>query len=75
MTRAERLDHIWSSTYDKYRGYADEGWPEALRGERIVHFFGRGRSTTMKLLDQLTEAEISAKLPVHLRYLPEPMAA
>ena len=75
MTRAERLDHIWSSTSDKYRGYAGEGFPEALRGGRTVHFYGGGRGMTVKLLDQLTEDEISAKLPVHLRHLPERIAA
>lgn len=75
MTRTERLEHIWSSSHDRYRGYADEGWPEVLRGQRIVHVYGGARDTTVKLLDHLTEAEISAKLPVHLRYLPEPMAA
>jgi len=75
MTRAERLEHIWSSSHDKYRGYADETWPEVFRDERIVHFYGGARDTILKLLDQLTEAEIAAKLPVHLRTLPEPMAA
>ncbi|MCS3576081.1 hypothetical protein ABIF38_000020 [Bradyrhizobium japonicum] len=29
MTRDERLEHIWSSTHDDYRGYAGERWPHA----------------------------------------------
>ncbi len=53
MTREERLEHIWSSTHDDYRGYAGE----------------------VRLLDELTDAEVSAKLPVHLRYLPDALAA
>nr|WP_246669809.1 DUF1419 domain-containing protein [Agrobacterium deltaense] len=75
MTREERLEHIWSSTADDYRGYAGERWPEADRGRRTVMFFARPGSTTCKLLDDLTDVEIAAKLPVHLRYLPERQAA
>ncbi|WP_314962667.1 DUF1419 domain-containing protein [Bradyrhizobium cosmicum] len=75
MTREERLEHIWSSTHDDYRGYAGERWAEHLRGERTVLFYGGHRGTVLKLLDQLTDAEIAAKLPVHLRYLPDTIAA
>ncbi|RWP15562.1 MAG: DUF1419 domain-containing protein [Mesorhizobium sp.] len=75
MTRAERLEHIWSSTHDDYRGYAGERWPERDRGKRTVMFYGGGQGTTLKLLDDLTDAEIAAKLPVHLRYLPDAIAA
>ena len=32
-------------------------------------------ATALKLLDNLTEAEIAAKLPVQLRHLPEAVAA
>jgi hypothetical protein len=75
QTRAERLDHIWSSTHDDYRGYADERFPGAERGKRIVMMCASWQSRAFRLLDQLTDAEISAKLPVHLRYLPERQAA
>ena len=75
VTRAERLDHIWSSTHDDYRGYADERFPGAERGKRIVMMCASWQSRAFRLLDQLTDAEISAKLPVHLRYLPERQAA
>ena len=75
MTREERLEHIWSSTHDDYRGYAGEGWAAHLRGARTVLFYGGQRGTVLKLLDQLTDAEILAKLPVHLRYLPDALAA
>ncbi|RWI02619.1 DUF1419 domain-containing protein [Mesorhizobium sp.] len=74
MTREERLEHIWSSTHDDYRGYAGERWPERDRGKRTVMFYG-GQGTTLKLLDELTDDEIAAKLPVHLRYLPDAIAA
>lgn len=75
MTRAERLEHIWSITADDYRGYAGERWPEAVRGKRTVILYSQGEGTILKLLDDLSNAEISTKLPVHLRHLPETVAA
>lgn len=75
MTREERLEHIWSSTHDDYRGYAGDRWAKHLQGKRTVLFYGGQRGTVLKLLDQLTDAEISAKLPVHLRFLPDALAA
>ena len=75
MTRAERLEHIWSSTHDDYRGYADGHFPHAQRGKRIVMMCASWRDRDFRLLDHLTDAEILAKLPVHLRYLPDAIAA
>lgn len=75
MARAERLDHIWSATHDDFRGYAGERWPETARGRRTITVYGGSRGMTLKLLDDLTDEEISAKLPVHLRYLPDAIAA
>jgi len=75
MTREERLEHIWSSTHDDYRGYAGERFSKHLWGKRTVLFYGGQRGTVLKLLDQLTDTEILAKLPVHLRYLPDAIAA
>ncbi|AEI04531.1 hypothetical protein OCA5_pHCG300860 (plasmid) [Afipia carboxidovorans OM5] len=75
MTRDERLEHIWSITHDDYRGYAGERWPIADRGKRTVLFYGGRHGSLLKLLDRLTDDEIAAKLPVHLRYLPEAIAA
>ncbi|MFC0804699.1 MULTISPECIES: DUF1419 domain-containing protein [Sinorhizobium] len=74
MTRKERLEHIWSSTADDYRGYAGERWPAASRGKRTVMLYGGKEGTFLKLLEDLTDDEIAAKLPVHLRYL-SPIAA
>ncbi|AGB73272.1 MULTISPECIES: DUF1419 domain-containing protein [Rhizobium] len=74
MTRDERLEHIWSSTADDYRGYAGERWPEASRGKRTIMIYGKG-GTVLKLLEDLSEDEIAAKLPVQLRHLPSPIAA
>lgn len=31
MTRAERLEHVWSATHDEYRGYAGERFLPELR--------------------------------------------
>ena len=75
MTRSERLEHIWSSTHDDYRGYADWRFPPGQRGKRIVVMCASWRDRDFRLLDQLTDVEISAKLPVHLRYLPDAIAA
>lgn len=75
MSRDERLEHIWSATNDDYRGYAGDRWPKSMRGHRTVMLFGGVEGTFLKLLDALTDEEIAAKLPVHLRYLPSPLAA
>jgi len=74
MTRDERLDHIWSSTHDDYRGHAGARWPAAVQGKRTVLVFCGELGTVLKLLDDLTDEEIAAKLPVQLRHLP-PLAA
>lgn len=75
MTREERLEHIWSSTHDPYRGYADRRFARADRGKRTVIVYGPDRSHDFRLLDRLTDAEIVVKLPVHLRYLTDAIAA
>ena len=41
----------------------------------LVASIGQDGKQDFRLLDRLTEAEISAKLPVHLRYLPDAIAA
>lgn len=74
MTRAERLEHIWSATHDGYRGYAGERFLPELRGKRTILVYGL-RSTELKLLEDLTDEEITARLPVHLRHLPVKTAA
>jgi hypothetical protein len=74
MTRAERLEHIWSATHDEYRGYAGERFLPELRGKRTILVYGLGR-TELKLLEDLTDDEIAAKLPVHLRHLAVKAAA
>ncbi|MFC3721997.1 DUF1419 domain-containing protein [Neoaquamicrobium sediminum] len=75
MTREERLEHIWSATHDEYRGYAGERWLPEYRGQRTILVYGRRGGTTLKLLAELTDDEIAAKLPVHLRHLPDRQAA
>jgi len=75
MTRDERLEHIWSSTADAYRDYAGERWPAADQGRRTVSIYAGHEGSFLKLLDELTDDEIAAKLPVHFRHLPSPIAA
>ncbi|TCP80757.1 MULTISPECIES: DUF1419 domain-containing protein [unclassified Rhizobium] len=75
MSQKERLEHIWSSTADDYRGYAGDRWPQRNRGHRTVVLYGGREGTFLKMLDDLTDDEISAKLPVHLRHLPSSIAA
>lgn len=75
MSREERLEHIWSSTADDYRGYAGDRWPHNNRGHRTVVLYGGSKGTFLKLLNDLTDDEVSAKLPVHLRHLPSSIAA
>lgn len=75
MTHEERVEHIWSATHDEYRGYAGAQWLPEHRGKRTVLYYGGRRGTTLKLLEDLTDDEIAAKLPVHLRHLPERIAA
>ncbi|MBT9373253.1 DUF1419 domain-containing protein [Rhizobium sp. CSW-27] len=75
MSREERLEHIWSTTADDYRGYAGPRWPKPMQGHRTVMLYGGKEGTFLKLLDTLSDDEIAAKLPVHLRHLPAPLAA
>ena len=74
MTREERIEHIWSATQDDYRGYAGGAFRPEHRGKRTVIVYGRSE-TSFQLLDDLTDAQIAEKLPVHLRHLPLPVAA
>ncbi|MBX5173522.1 DUF1419 domain-containing protein [Rhizobium sp. NZLR1b] len=75
MTREERLEHIWSVTADDYRGYAGDRWPEAARGKRTFMLYGGQTGSIPKLLEDLTDEEIAAKLPVQLRRLSSQIAA
>ena len=70
MTREERLEHVWSATHDDFRGYAGLGWASQYRGKRTILCYGGISGTILKLLDDLSDAEIAAKLPVQLRHLP-----
>lgn len=75
MSREERLEHIWSTTVDDYRGYAGPRWPKPVQGNRTVMLYGGNEGSFLKLLDTLSDDEIAAKLPVHLRHLPTVLAA
>jgi hypothetical protein len=41
-----------------------------MQGKRTVLVFCSGLGTVLKLLDDLTDDEVAAKLPVQLRHLP-----
>ncbi|WP_159952660.1 DUF1419 domain-containing protein [Rhizobium sp. 18065] len=70
MTRQERLEHIWSTTVDQYRDYSEENCPQSLPGRRLITIYGAAGAVQQTLLDDLTDNEIAAKLPVQLRHLP-----
>jgi hypothetical protein len=74
MTREERIEHIWSATHDDYRGYAGEDFHLKHRGKRTVFVHGQP-GTRFQLLETLSDAQISEKLPVQLRHLPALEAA
>ncbi|AYM14786.1 MULTISPECIES: DUF1419 domain-containing protein [Agrobacterium] len=75
MSREERLEHIWSTTADDYRDYSGIRWPKPMQGHRTVMLYGGKEGSFLKLLEMLSDDEIAAKLPVHLRHLPSPLAA
>jgi hypothetical protein len=75
MTRAERLDHIWSITPSEYREHGGETWTEEHRGQRTIRIDAGPQGMTFVLLDQLTDEQIEERLPAHLRHLPAPVAA
>ncbi|TCM48331.1 uncharacterized protein DUF1419 [Rhizobium sp. PP-F2F-G48] len=69
MSRAEKLEHIWSITTAEFRAYADRRFVPGFVGERIVTVFCATRGELWKRLSDLTDAEIAAKLPVQFRHL------
>jgi len=75
MTRDERLEHIWSTTADAYRGYSDQTSPQYLPDQRVISLYTKARSARLKLLDDLTDDEVASKLPVQLRHLGRAAAA
>ncbi|NKM57778.1 DUF1419 domain-containing protein [Rhizobium anhuiense] len=75
MNRQEKLDHIWSATGADFRAYADARFPADLRNRQIVLVYPATQGKIWKLLDDLTDEEIAAKLPVQFRLLPETIAA
>jgi hypothetical protein len=75
MSTQEKLDHIWSTTGPDFRGYADARFPADLHNRQIVLVYPSAQGKIWKLLDDLTDEEIAAKLPVQFRLLPETIAA
>lgn len=75
MSRAEKLEHIWSAAGAEFRAYADLRFTPAFFGRRIVLVYSAAEGKIWKLLDDLTDLEIAAKLPVQFRHLPDVAAA
>lgn len=66
MTRAEKLEAIWTLTPDDYKGIAGamnpSAWPPEQRGKRTILVNAGGLGTILKLLEDLTDAEINDML-------------
>jgi hypothetical protein len=71
ISRAEKLEHIWSTVGAEFRAYADLRFTPALLGNRIVIVYSAVEGKIWKRLDALTDLEIAAKLPVQFRHLPD----
>lgn len=67
MSRAQQLDAIWSRTHSAFRGIAGQlnpmAWLKEHRGKRSILVYVSGLGTVLKLLEDLTDAEIQEKLP------------
>lgn len=74
MTRAEKIEAIWAATHPDNRGIAGEtdpqAWPPEQRGKRTVLIDAGGSATALKLLDDLSDAEIDELLSSSLRPRP-----
>lgn len=64
MTRREKLDHIWSTTANECRAYADDRFPADFRGRPAICVLCADDGQVWKLLDDLDEVEIGARLPI-----------
>lgn len=71
ITRAEQLEHIWSTTPSDLRGWTGDGRCETARDKRTILVVNDPRGTFLTLLEDLSDAEIAARMPLGA----EPMAA
>lgn len=69
--RAAQLDLIWEITHPDFRGIAGalnpSAWPKEHRGKRTILVWVPGAGTVLKLLEDLTDDEIAARLPPSAR--------
>ncbi|MBX4899267.1 DUF1419 domain-containing protein [Rhizobium bangladeshense] len=75
MTRREKLDHIWSITANDFRAYADRRFRDDFRGRPNILVYCAVEGRMWKQLDELTDVEIAAKLPVQFRHSRDAAAA
>ncbi|MCP4561745.1 MAG: DUF1419 domain-containing protein [Bosea sp.] len=72
MTRAEKLEAIWAWAPDDFKGIAGavdpKAWPTEHLGKRTILVNGGALGTVLKLLEQLTDAEIEEKLAPQARW-------
>ena len=66
MTREEKLELIWNTTPDDYRGIAGASNPDAWqaqdRGKRTILVNGGGAGTILTLLEDLSDDQIAERL-------------
>lgn len=70
ISRAEQLDHIWSTMPADYRGYAGEGWLEQHRDKPTILINGGAQGAVLTLLEDLSPQQLQRLTP-----LAEPVAA
>jgi hypothetical protein len=72
MTRAEKIEAIWSATHADFKGIAGEANPDAWspehHGKRTILVYAVGQGAILKLLEDLSDEEIDSRMPaVHAR--------
>jgi len=69
MTRAEKLEAVWNLTPDDFKGIAGtfnpSAWSPEHRGKRTILVNSGGLGAMLKLLEDLTDAEIDELLGSH----------
>lgn len=64
--RAEQLRIIYEGTHSDYRGTAGDRWPAEHRGKPTI-VIGENGASVLVLLENLTDAQISERLPYALK--------